>query len=161
MVFIAATEKSLETFFLLTLKWNASFTTNKDYLQQWCSVCWPWSMGVKWAFCRCHLRSLGNTDTLWFIMVTKLQLWSSNKNLILWLGVSTTWGTVLEGCSIRKVENYWSTVYETLPCRMLAHLPTAWELAREDGFLCLATEAEGSGYMTFWSITRSEQKNET
>lgn len=43
--------------------------------------------------------------TLLFVTITKLQLWNTNK--ILWLGVTTTWGTVLKGCSIRKVENRW------------------------------------------------------
>ena len=45
--------------------------------------------------------------TLWFITLAKLQLWSSNK-IILWLGVTTLWGTVLKGCSNRKVENHCS-----------------------------------------------------
>ena len=43
--------------------------------------------------------------TLWFIPVAKSQLWSSNE-ISLWLGVTTTWGTALEGCSIWKVENH-------------------------------------------------------
>lgn len=45
--------------------------------------------------------------TLQFIPVAKLQLWSSNK-IILWLGVTTTCGTVLKGCSTRKVESHYS-----------------------------------------------------
>lgn len=40
-----------------------------------------------------------------FIRVVKLQLWSSNE-IISWLGVTTTWGTVLKRCGIRKVENH-------------------------------------------------------
>jgi hypothetical protein len=42
--------------------------------------------------------------TLWFTTVAKLQLQSSNE-IILWGGgVTTTWGTVLKGHSIRKAE---------------------------------------------------------
>ena len=40
--------------------------------------------------------------TLKFITVTKLQLWSSSE-IILWLWVSTTWGTALKCRSRRKV----------------------------------------------------------
>ena len=59
------------------------------------------------------------SDTLQLI-TTKLELWSSNK-IIVWLGVTTTWGTSLKCCSIRKAENHWfrlrltiSEVYKTL-----------------------------------------------
>jgi hypothetical protein len=41
---------------------------------------------------------------LQFIRVAKLLLWSSNE-ITLWLGVTTTGRTVLEGCSIRKAES--------------------------------------------------------
>lgn len=43
--------------------------------------------------------------TSWFLIVAKLQLWSSN-NIILWLGVTTMWGTVLIGPSIRVTEKH-------------------------------------------------------
>ena len=39
------------------------------------------------------------------IIVTKWQLRSGNENN-LWLGVTTAWGTVLKGPSIRQVENH-------------------------------------------------------
>lgn len=42
---------------------------------------------------------------LWFLIVTKLQSRSSNE-MILWVGVTTTCGTVLKGRSIRKVEDH-------------------------------------------------------
>jgi hypothetical protein len=42
--------------------------------------------------------------TLWFITVAKLQSWNRN-GIIFWLRVTTVWGTILEGCSIRKVES--------------------------------------------------------
>jgi hypothetical protein len=35
---------------------------------------------------------------------SKLQLWSSHENIFM-IGVTTTWGTVLKGLSIRKVES--------------------------------------------------------
>jgi hypothetical protein len=38
--------------------------------------------------------------------MAKLQLWSSSE-IILWLGVTTTWGTLLKGCSVRKVESHY------------------------------------------------------
>ena len=41
-----------------------------------------------------------------FITVAQLQLWSSCK-IILGLGVTMLWGTVLKGCSIRKFVNHW------------------------------------------------------
>lgn len=43
--------------------------------------------------------------TLPFIIMAKLQLWSSNE-IILWLGVNITRGTLLKGSRIRKVENH-------------------------------------------------------
>ena len=42
---------------------------------------------------------------LQLITVTELQLWSHNENNFM-DGVTTTWGAVLEGRSIRKVENH-------------------------------------------------------
>jgi hypothetical protein len=42
---------------------------------------------------------------LWAITVAKLQLWGSNE-ITLWLGVSTTRGTVLKGHCIRKAEKH-------------------------------------------------------
>ena len=43
--------------------------------------------------------------TLRFVTVAKLQVWNSNE-IILWLKVTTTWGTLLKGCSVRKVESH-------------------------------------------------------
>ena len=48
--------------------------------------------------------------TLWFTTVAKLQLWISSE-ILLWLGVPTTWGTVLKGHSIRMVEKHCSRGY--------------------------------------------------
>ena len=39
------------------------------------------------------------------VIVAKLQLWNISK-IMWWLGVTTTWGTVLKGCSVRKVEKH-------------------------------------------------------
>lgn len=36
----------------------------------------------------------------------ELTSWSENKEIILWLGVTSTWGTVFKGRSIRKVESH-------------------------------------------------------
>ena len=44
-----------------------------------------------------------------FITVAKLELCRSNENDVL-VGVTTTRGTVLKGCSIRKVENHCFTL---------------------------------------------------
>lgn len=44
--------------------------------------------------------------TLWFIRVTILKFWSSNK-MISWLGVTTTWVKVWKDHSIRKVKSHW------------------------------------------------------
>ena len=41
--------------------------------------------------------------TLWFIIVAKLQLWSSNK-MIFWLGITINRGTILKGCRIRRLK---------------------------------------------------------
>lgn len=43
--------------------------------------------------------------TLWFITLTKLQLWTSRKNNLV-LGVTTTWRILLKDHNIRKVENH-------------------------------------------------------
>lgn len=43
--------------------------------------------------------------TLCFLIVAKLQLWSSKKFFYGW-GVNTTWGTLLKGHNFRKVENH-------------------------------------------------------
>ena len=51
--------------------------------------------------------------TLKFIIVAKLELWSSNE-MILWLGVSTTWGTELKGCNIGKGGNCWLRSFDIL-----------------------------------------------
>lgn len=44
-----------------------------------------------------------------FITVAKLELCSSNENDVM-VGVTTTQGTVLKGCSTRKVENHCFTL---------------------------------------------------
>jgi hypothetical protein len=46
--------------------------------------------------------------------------------LILWLSVNTTWGTVLKGLSIRKVEKHWSKLadVDTISHRILPLLLT-------------------------------------
>ena len=77
----------------------------------------PNSLGVKWPFHRVHPRHQ-NIYTMrsipQFIKVAKLQLWNSNRNNFM-AGVTTTWGTVLKGHSIRKVENcYPATVKMTI-----------------------------------------------
>lgn len=38
---------------------------------------------------------------------SKVTVWSSNE-LVLWLGVITTWRTVLKSHGLREVENHWS-----------------------------------------------------
>lgn len=45
--------------------------------------------------------------TLLLLTVAELQLWSGNK-IILWLGITATWGIILKGHGLRKVENHWS-----------------------------------------------------
>lgn len=39
--------------------------------------------------------------TLWFITITKLQEWSSNR-IHLWLGITKTWGTILKVAALRR-----------------------------------------------------------
>ena len=51
------------------------------------------------------LGSTGWSSQL-MLTISKLQLWSGSKNNLL-VGVTTTWGTVWRGLSIRKVENHW------------------------------------------------------
>lgn len=52
-----------------------------------------------------HVRCLGIRIFAWlFIKVAKLQAQSSN-GIFLWLGVTATWGIVLTGHNMRKVEN--------------------------------------------------------
>ena len=52
-----------------------------------------------------HIRYLHYVTT-----VAKLQLWISSE-MLLWLGVPTTWGTVLKRHSIRMVEKHCSRGY--------------------------------------------------
>lgn len=54
---------------------------------------------------------------LWSLAVAKLQLWSNNK-IILQLGATSTWGTVLKRDNIRRAENHclkWITEEEWIP----------------------------------------------
>ena len=61
--------------------------------------------GVERPFHRCCLRlSAYQIYTLWHITVAKLQAWKSHR-ILLWLEVTTTWGTLSKGCSVRKVES--------------------------------------------------------
>lgn len=53
-------------------------------------------------YTRCHTYQI---FTLQFMTIAKLQWWSSNK-IMLCLGVSTPWETVLKGGSLRKAENH-------------------------------------------------------
>lgn len=62
--------------------------------------------------CHNYFRSHSSSPSylippLKFRTAEKLSLWRRN-NIILWLGVIKTWGTVLKGCSIRKTKNYCS-----------------------------------------------------
>jgi hypothetical protein len=57
-----------------------------------------------------HIRyTVCQIFTLCFMTVVKLQLWSSK--IILWSGVTITWGIVLKGYNIRKVESYCHRVF--------------------------------------------------
>jgi hypothetical protein len=56
---------------------------------------------------------------LWFITVAELQLW--NSKITLWLGVTGTRGTVLQGNGIRKVE---SRAYSLLPPPLFKYIVT-------------------------------------
>ena len=54
-----------------------------------------------------HFRYLAYQNfTLRFIAVKKLQFWSNNE-INVRLGATITWETVLNSCSVRKVENHW------------------------------------------------------
>ena len=56
-----------------------------------------------------HLRPLENTDI--YIMIHNRGENHSYEEAIkitLWLGVTTTWGTILKGGSVGKVENHWA-----------------------------------------------------
>ena len=66
-----------------------------EVLNPWVSPLW----GVEYQISILHIGYLQ------FITVAKLQLWNS-KEIILWLGVTTTWGTILKGRSTRKVKNH-------------------------------------------------------
>ena len=63
--------------------------------------------------------------TLQLITVAKLQLWRGNET-ILWLRVTTTWGTVLKSCSNRKVENHWFRNFELFLFGVLRGVPADW-----------------------------------
>jgi hypothetical protein len=63
----------------------------------------PYGLRHLWGL---HIRYLVyEIFTLWFVTEAKLQLWSSN-GIIVWLGVTTTWGTVLKDFSIKKVASH-------------------------------------------------------
>ena len=61
------------------------------------------------------------TFTLRFVTVQNYSYEVATK-IILWLGVTTTWGTVLKGCSIRKVESHWYTPFQTLSVKSILQL---------------------------------------
>ena len=66
--------------------------------------------GVKLFFCRGPVRLRKYRYLYWLITVAKLQLWKSNENSFM-VGVTTTCGTLLKGCSIRKAENHIDSMY--------------------------------------------------
>ena len=74
--------------------------------QQKFSICLSWPFGdVNGTFHKGRLRPMKIIDIhIKIHNCSKIQLWSPNKN-IFWLEVTTTWGTVLKGHSIRIVEN--------------------------------------------------------
>jgi hypothetical protein len=72
---------------------------------------------LNWQFLNWITTPLSNVSKNSYIMIYiyryryRSQQWQSYSyevvmNIILWLGVTTTWGTVLKGHSIRKVENH-------------------------------------------------------
>lgn len=66
---------------------------------QYFSACGSWPI---WGS---HIKCLSyQIFRFWFITTSEFQLWSSNE-IILWLGVRRTWGVVVKGESIRKVEH--------------------------------------------------------
>lgn len=54
--------------------------------------------------CKALPMNIGNHWYLRFIAVAKSQLWSGN-GVILWLGVTTTWETILKGLSLWRVKD--------------------------------------------------------
>jgi hypothetical protein len=74
---------------------------------------------------------ISEIQTLWFTRVTKLHSWSSHENNFMVGGrgaaVTTTWGTVLKGCSIRKGESHHDGRPERgLMCQHLSGFYTGW-----------------------------------
>ena len=66
-------------------------------------------LGIKQSFNRGYLRLSENTDI--YIMIpgnSKNYSFEIATKIILWLGVTTTWGTVLDGQNTRNIENHCS-----------------------------------------------------
>ena len=74
-----------------------------ETLEQWFLTCASCPLEGQKTFHRGHLRPPENT--LWFITVTKLQLWSINA-IISQLELTTTCGTVSKCCSTREFEDH-------------------------------------------------------
>jgi hypothetical protein len=69
--------------------------------------------------------------TFWFMIVAKLQLWSSNQNNFIVGGSAQyhIWGTLLKGHNLRKVGNNWPRSDMRVWQRLKAHIWTpVWQL---------------------------------
>ena len=92
--------ENTQTFWLSVMKldiWECFGDYNPEL-----STCGSWPL---WGYISdiLHIRCPAyQIFTLWLITIAKLQLWSNR--IILYLGVTTTCGTILEGHSIRKLE---------------------------------------------------------
>lgn len=97
--------------------------------------------------------------TLRFIGVAKLQLWSSNE-IISWLGVTTTWGTVLKRCGIRKVENHclgdkeelFTLTFKVLTFGFSAEVALVWALGMVYLSQCSLWKELLSGVFVSWCL---------
>ena len=68
-------------------------------LNLWVNAEWPFHWG--------HLRPSENTEIYIMIHNSSKISYEVATSFMVGGGVPTTWGTVLKGCSIRKVENHW------------------------------------------------------
>lgn len=99
------------------------------------------SMCGLWRLWRLYIRHPEYQIFTLYITVAKLQLskWHWNNFMV---GVAATWGTVLKGCSIRKIENHW-TIRNKLKCR-----PSFYQLLVElwcpQTLVCSFGNVEGS-----------------
>jgi hypothetical protein len=91
----------------------AGFSSCSNGLLQWFSTYGlrP-PLVVKWPFHMGHLRPSENAD-IYIMMYTcrKNYNYEVARKIILWLGVTVTWGTALKSLSIRKVENHCFSVF--------------------------------------------------